>query len=254
MAALPHSLEPAAGRKCRVCGSALRERMLRCDACGAVHGENYRCPHCKAGADLESAGTDRFRCKACGGPRIFLDTPDLHSSGRELPALERAERARIKGALLRLLGFSLLAAGGFALLGVVAVLALFAPGLGPSALLALAAALPLGSGLLLTRMASSIRKDGERALREAELSVAEDVVRGLGREVEAGELSAILHVGEQRAEELLAELSVNDLLSRRVTEAGSLGYTAPRLRVELPVERDADLALEEGAERTRRRD
>lgn len=228
--------------------------MLRCGACGAVHGENYRCPHCKAGADLEATGSGAFRCAACGGPRIFLDTPDLTSSGREVPALHRAERARIRGALLGLLGFSLLAAGGFALFGVIAVLALLSPGLGPSALLALAALLPLGSGLALTRMGASIRRDGAQAVREAELSVAEDVVRGLGREVEAPDLSAILHVGEQRAEEILAELSVNDVLSRRVTEAGSLGYTAPRLRVELPAERDADLALEEGAERTRRRD
>ena len=254
MAASPYSLEPAAGRKCRVCGSGLPERMLRCAACGTVHGENFRCPHCKAGADLVAAGSDRFRCAACGGPRIFLDSPDLTASGREVPALERAERARVKGALLRLLGFSLLAAGGLALFAVVATLALVAPGLGPSALIALAGALPLVSGVVLTRMAAGIRRDGERAIAEAELSVAEDVVRGLGREVEGAELSAILHVGEQRAEELLAELSVNDLLERRVTEAGSLGYTAPRVRVALPEERDADLALEEAAERTKRRD
>ena len=249
-----HSLEPAAGRKCRVCGSNLPERMLRCAACGAVHGENYRCPHCKAGADLETAGKDRFRCAACGGPRIFLDSPDLVASGRELPALQRAERARIKGALLRVLGWSLLSGGGLALFAAVATLSLLSLGAAWSALVAATAALPFASGLVLTRMATGIRRDGERALAEAELSVAEDVVRGLGREVEAAELSAILHLGEQRAEELLAELSVNDLVQRRVTEAGSLGYTAPRLRVDLPAERDADLALEEGAQRTRRRD
>ena len=237
-----------------MCGSALPDRMLRCGACGAVHGENYRCPHCKAGADLEATGADRFRCKACGGPRIFLDTPDLIASGREVPALERAERARLKGALLRLLAFAALTAGGLALFGVIAAIALVSPGLGPSALLFLAAALPLGSGFALSRMSASIRRDSELAIREAELSVTEDVVRGLGREIDAAELSAILHVGEQRAEELLAELSVNDVLSRRVTEAGTLGYAAPRLRVELPSERDADLALEERAERTRRRD
>lgn len=254
MAASPHSLEPAAGRKCRVCGSSLRERMLRCAACGAVHGENYRCPHCKAGADLEAAGDDRFRCAACGGPRIFLDSPDLLASGREVLALQRAERARIKGALLSILGWSLLAAGGLALFGAVVTLSLLSLGAAWSAIVALAAALPLASGIVLTRMAGGVRRDGERALAEAELSVAEDVVRGLGREVEAAELSTILHVGEPRAEELLAELSVNDLLERRVTEAGSLGYTAPRLRVEHPAERDADLALEEGAQRTRRRD
>ena len=237
-----------------MCGSDLPERMLRCGACGAVHGENYRCPHCKAGADLEASGTDRFRCKACGGPRIFLDTPDLTASGREVPLLERAQRARIKGALLRLLAYSLLAAGGLALFGVVATIVLLSPGLGPSALLAVAAALPLASGFALSRMGASIRAGAERAVAEAELSVTEDVVRGLGREIEAAELAAVLHVREERAEELLAELSVNDVLSRRVTEAGSLGYTAPGLRVELPSERDADLALEEGAERTRRRD
>lgn len=253
MPALPYSLEPAPGRVCRACSRPLPERVLRCVACGTVHGENYRCPHCKAGADLEPAGNGRFRCAACGGPRIFLDTPDVTSSGREVSLLERAERARIKGALLGFVGFFLTALGSVALLGVTIALVLATPSLTPSVLLALAAALPLGGGLAVLRFGAGIRRDRERAIAEAELSVAEDVVRGFGREVEASELSAILHVSEHRAEELLAELSLDDRLERRVTEAGSLGY-APRIRVESPGERDDDLALEQPAERTKRRD
>jgi hypothetical protein len=227
--------------------------VLRCVACGTVHGENYRCPHCKAGANLEPAGDGGFRCAACGGPRIFLDSPDVTSSGREVPLLERAERARIKGALLRFAGFFLTALGSVALLGVALALILASPSLTPSVLLALAAALPLGGGLAVLRFGAGVRRDGARAVADAELSVAEDVVRGFGREVEAKELSAILHVGEHRAEELLAELSLDDRLERRVTEAGSLGY-APRFRIEAPGEREDDLALEERAERTKRRD
>ncbi|MBX3249232.1 MAG: zinc ribbon domain-containing protein, partial [Myxococcales bacterium] len=55
-------------KNCSVCGTAVAPGAVRCVACGAVFGEDNRCPHCHALAAVQATSDGRYACLACGKP------------------------------------------------------------------------------------------------------------------------------------------------------------------------------------------
>jgi hypothetical protein len=234
--------EPDEGGLCRVCGTPLQAGSLRCAKCSAVHGEGFRCPHCRAVADVEKLPDGRLRCKACGGPRLLLDDGRVALSGAEREPLQLARRAIMKSGLWKALGVGLGVFGALALLVAAGIVALTSPGVILGTLAIAFAALPLLFGFGAYRRGVAAARDREDAWRAAELRVAKDLAQSSEQELTAAALAQTLGMDETRAELLLAELSLDDHVARRVSDTGELVYSArPRVRLTEPAT-DAELA------------
>lgn len=232
--------EPAAGDRCRVCGASL-QGSLRCPSCRAVHGEGFRCPHCRAVADVEPDRGGVLRCRACGGPRLLVDEGRGRLSSGAVDALRRARQSRSQARLWKGGAFAL-GALGLCLLAVTAVtLLLFDPGVLVGALGVSLGCLPLLAALGAWRRSGRHQRDGQHELYQAELDAVRELTEAAASELTARELARSLSVDEARAELLLAELSLNDVVERRVTTAGELAYSAqPRVRVDEADEAEAE--------------
>jgi hypothetical protein len=209
-----------------VCGSKLADDSLRCTNCGAAYGEKNRCPHCKSVADVEPSDALGFRCRVCGGPRVPVDDARVVQSGREIPLLERAQRARVKRAGYRVAAGVV---GGFGALSVLVsllVLALVNPGIFGVIGMLMVTAVPFVLAALAFGRAGRETRELEQTLDQAWSLVASDVLSSVGRELTAGELAKALRVSEPRADELLAKLNASDFVHARVTDAGELVYSS----------------------------
>jgi hypothetical protein len=221
------SAEPGPGGTCRVCGASLGAGA-RCGTCGAAYGEANRCPHCRAVTDVEPHAGLGFRCRVCGGPRVPVDDPTTLRSGREIRLLAQVRRDDVRASLFRAGGAVLFASFGLSLLVTLFVLSVASPGLfGTFAALA-ACSVPLILASYAWRKGGKARAAAKDALDQAWLLVASDVARSKGKELEAAELAKALRIDEARAEQLLAELSVNDFVHARI---GSDASAPDRVRI-----------------------
>jgi hypothetical protein len=237
--------EPDEGGLCRICQKPLVDGALRCSHCGAVHGEGFRCPHCRAAADVEALANGRLRCKACGGPRILLDGGKATLSGNERPALQQARRAITRSGLWKALGAGLGAFGALSLLIAITVVAFTSPGVILGTLGLALSSLPLLFAFGAYRRGVSYGKERDEAWRAAELSAVKDLAQQSSGELTAAALGKALGIEEVRAELLLAELSLEDHVARRVTDSGELAYSArPRVRLTEPLTEAMAPALE----------
>ena len=225
--------EPDEGGLCRVCKTPLEACSLRCSNCGAVHGEGFRCPHCRVVADVEQLPDGRQRCKACGGPRLLLEGGRVALSGNEREPLRQARQALLRSGLWKALGVGLGAFGAFALLAAIVTVAFTSPGVMLGTLALALTSLPLLLSFGAYRRGVALGKERDQAWRAAELSAVKDLAEASPGELTASALSKALGVDEARAELLLAELSLDDHVARRITDAGELAYSAkPRVRVD----------------------
>jgi len=249
MASRALSGEPIEGGLCRVCKNPLQAGSLRCSNCGAVHGEGFRCPHCRAVADVERLDDGRQRCRACGGPRLLLDDGKTALSGREHEPLRQAQRALLRSGLWKTGGALLGAFGVFALLLTIGVVALASPGVLLGSLALALSSLPLLAAFGAYRRGVALGRARDQAWRTAELSAAQDLAQATEGELTASALSRALGIDEPRAELLLAELSLQDRVARRVTDTGELAYSArPRVRLEAGASEPGETLLEAEAE------
>jgi hypothetical protein len=210
-------------------------------------------------ADTEADGLLRQRCRVCGGPRVVVDDKVVVRSGREIKPLERAQQARVRRALwLASAGV----VGGFGVLSLsvtLLVLLVTSPGVIGALAMFGAAAIPFVVAALAWRKAKGHGKELATALDQAWAFAAEDVVTDKGKDLTASELAKILRMEEREAEELLAQLSANDVVRSEVTEGGDVIYGATtKLRVEDPTPsseplEDAEEANDEAAVRARAR-
>jgi hypothetical protein len=212
--------EPLPGGVCRVCEERLPEGSLRCVGCGAVYGEKNRCPSCRAVAAAEpSVGLGR--CRVCGHPRFCVQDAETVRTHRELPLLRRAERARRRAAALASGALGGAALGVLMLLLDRLSLAVSAEsGFSWGLLLAL---FPLAASLPFAERARAARAEQRRLLDQARLVVAADVIASHGGPLEARDLAQRLALEAAQAELLVAQLSLDDFLRLRVSEAGELG-------------------------------
>ena len=202
--------------RCRACDAALPDGATTCANCGAVYGEENRCPHCRvvAGVDVR-AGLGR--CRVCGGPRIAVADPKLPRSNREFPLLLQAQRAALGITMARFGGYAALAGAAFTA-SLTLLVALWVHGVAAPVTLGIFAALLCVVGLVLRQRARKGKKEQQKALDQAELIVAADLVAARPR-LGAAEVAELLGTSAEEAELLLAEVNVNGLLGSDMTES-----------------------------------
>ena len=184
------------------------------------------CPHCGGYAKISPHPELRFVCNICGAPRIEIDAEGYTLSGREKKHL-LAARAAQKGRLgWRLGGFlgGATAAAGLALTALVQLI--FSPGLWWAGL-GITLALPFI--LLAITAVRKSRAKGEtldEELDEAWKSAARDVIASTDGSLTAERLTEILPLSQADAEELSAELAVDEMVHSRVTDDGHLALSS----------------------------
>lgn len=244
-------LLPASVAHCRACNAALPQGATTCANCGAVYGEENRCPHCRviAGVDVD-AGVGR--CRVCGGPRIALRDPKLPRTNREFPLLRQAQQSALAITVSRFAGYAALGGAAFTALFAVLVALLVHGAAAPVAFGVLAGLLAI-VGVALSRRARAGSANQSKLIDQAQVLVAGDLVAARP-ELAAPEVADLLGMTPEQAELLLAEVNVNGLLgtamtdaSRQRLEVGSFEPAAqamPKLdeTVEAPPLRPDDLA------------
>lgn len=190
-----------------------------------------KCPHCGGLAKTSPHPELGAICNICGAPRIGVKK-GLELSGREKAPLEAARNAMRTRTLWRVatLFGSVVAAFGLAVAALVAVVASLSSAFGGVAMV-----LPWVILALVARQkAKGETKNLTHALDEAWKSAARDVVVQSDG-VTASGIGEALGLEESKAEELLAELSVDDGLRSRVTDDGRL-VLAPSTMVRIDAE------------------
>lgn len=209
--ALGTQLEPPKSAPCRTCGQALPAGTSVCAACGAAHGESNICPHCNATTDVEPNATLGFRCLVCGGPRVALNLPNVTLGSRTRAALVSAASEQTKHLMYSAAGFLLAGMGALAVLIASAVVLTASPEPWATFATYLAAGAPLAAGLWALARARTARMLRGEGLRTAQISALADVQATTGP-LTAAQVADALRIGPERAELLLAELSVAALL------------------------------------------
>lgn len=202
------------------------------------------CPLCAASARI--VPDDRFRwvCGACGGPRVNVDDPSVHSD-LEKSHLERARDLTTKARLIR--GgatMTALAATGFGFLGLVFATAIHVGILLPVVLLGLSGAFAVMTIAFGANARTKI-EDAKAAVSSAWEAVAEALMRKHKRAITALDLAAMLKVNEGEAERILTLLSVDDRVRGEVTSDAQVRYSIPgqlRVDVDNPLSNRTDMA------------
>ena len=202
---------------CAVCGTAIPPTADRCIACGAVWGEDNRCPNCHALAGVRPAG-DGYRCLACNAPRDRL--PGTTVFGEPMcgaGAMARGRGLRLFGALT--LGF------GVALAAVSAALL-------PGALGVAAAVLFGGSGAAiggLALRAGAKASAGAPAARERRILA---LARRSGGVLTVTDAAEGLGVPLAEADAALTAMADGSRVIAELTEDGRVEFVFRELRVE----------------------
>jgi hypothetical protein len=211
---------PAPPQRCRVCAAEVPADAARCPRCDAALGAHDPCPSCRAQAGASPHAELRYTCDVCGAPRVPHLDKSIRYSGRETALLRKADAARKARALWR----AAAVAGGLLLLFTLAVFSVLLLIFGANVGLVLGALLAVGTaGLLLALTVLRAGAQGhaiQPALDAAWLAVATDVAQQT-EGLTASTLARKLGLEEPQAEELMALLDVNGVMS-----------PAPRLRID----------------------
>lgn len=209
--------------RCRTCGREIASEAPSCPHCGAPNLEE-RCPHCNAVTTSSPDKELRYRCDLCGGPRVPRGDPAIRRGKREVPFLKRANEARKERAKSRALA-AVSAALGF---GTTALAALWALIFGVS--IGLGVTWGLFAGIAALTLIWSVRRAGEKTreiapqIDQAWTRAAADTALAIKGPFSAARLAKAMGVDEALAEELLAQLDVNDVVRSDVTESGEIAY------------------------------
>jgi len=177
---------------------------------------------CQAISDVEASDAQYPRCRSCGGPRIPPSESPISEAEVSLLRSARSEQLRA-GAFRAGAGFAL-ASSAVSLLVTLVVFLVTTPALFAKAAAVLASVIPLVLSFLASRRARSHARKFESALQQAWFLAASRLVRAHDRALSSKELAQLLRVDEARAELLLAEVNVQDLLQQP-------SEVAPRVRV-----------------------
>jgi len=196
---------------CSVCSGPL-DPLGRCAKCGVVFGDAYRCPLCQAISDVEASDTQYARCRSCGGPRIPPSESPI--SEAEVALLRSARSEQLKAGAFRAGAGFALASSAVSLLVTLVVFLVTTPALFAKAAAVTAGAVPLVLSFLASRRARSHARKFEAALQQAWFLAASRLVHAHDRALSSKELAQLLRIDEARAELLLAEVNVQDLLQQ----------------------------------------
>lgn len=205
---LPVALE-ARPNECSVCSGPL-DPLGRCVKCGAVFGEAYRCPLCLAISDVEASEGPYTRCRSCGGPRIPPSESPV--SGAEIALLRSARSEQLRAGAFRAGAGFALASGAVSLLVNLVVFLVTSPAAFAKVAALVASVIPFALSFLAQRKARGHAQKFDAQLQQAWFLAASRLSQARGGRLSSKELAQLLRVDEARAELLLAEVNVQDLL------------------------------------------
>lgn len=245
-------------KNCSVCGTAVAPGAVRCVACGAVFGEDNRCPHCHALAAVQAMSDGRYACLACGKPRqlkpgttivsgvspLSLRQPvtmrradeasmrradaEAPSSSPTSPPVVRPPVVRSRGASagLRMLGIIALASG---VLGATAA-AIFVPGAAGLIVAALVAGSGVGLGAWGLRAGSRTDEEVARQVdAHVELSILE-LAEARDGVLTVTDVARGLGLSATDADAALSAMVDGSRVSAEVTPDGLIRYVFRELR------------------------
>jgi hypothetical protein len=165
---------------------------------------------CHALSDVEASSPLFYRCRTCGGPRI---PPSASApSARETALLETARAEQLRALAYRAGSGFALVSGLVSLVVTNVVLLATSPAPFAKAFALLVCFVPLTLSFVAFRRATRHKHRLEGALQQAWLSAAGRVAGAAGGELSASALGQALRIDDARAELLLAELSVQELI------------------------------------------
>jgi hypothetical protein len=223
---------------CASCGARLDESTV-CSRCGAERRAPTVCPLCDAAAYVEPHPVLRFRCLACGGPRVPVTDPSRLPPAEEAAELRRAWRLhrgaglwRLAATLATVVGLISITLGG-------GIAALWGPPVGALVTIVAVASLPLLLALWGRSRARRARASAQTALDAAWLAAARSVLAGRAEALSMQELGRVLGMERQDSERWLAGLGASELVATRVDDAGELVY-----RLQAPAAADTELGAD----------
>lgn len=223
---------------CAVCSTAILPGAQRCVACGAVWGEDNRCPHCFALAAVRATADGRHACLACGRPRpvkpgttIAGGTGSLSApaerraaGGATVPSASLARRGKSTG--LRLAGVFGVAAGVLA----ATAAAVIVPGAGGIAVAAVLGTLGVGLGAWSIRAGSETDEaHASRVGTQVELAILQLAERREGV-LTVTDVSRELGLSSRDADAALSEMADGSRVSAELTPDGLVRYVFRELR------------------------
>jgi len=181
-----------------------------------------KCPHCGGFGVVVPHDELRYVCGLCGGPRIRVDD-DLELSGDEIEPLQIAEQNRKSRFLWRVAGVFGVAAGSFGVLASLLAGLILGWGWG---LAGVVMSLPFIL-LAIAGFTNASAKSGklQEQVDKAWRLAAHDVAARAKGGVDAKRLAEIMHLTEAGAEQMMADLAVDDMFRSSISDEG-------RLRVE----------------------
>ncbi len=221
---------PAAQATCTACSAPLAPDAIECGRCGAPQAGAPKCVHCGAVSATSPHSELRQVCNVCGSPRVVTTKRSIKLGGSEVDPLQRARTLRRSRSAWRVGG----AIGGLSTALIMALTFLpqiiwGASGIGTIAGILIAIPFLLVAILAAFR-APARTKQIKNAVDEAWKSAAKDVaVQMATRTVTAQQLAEALPVGVAQADQLLTQLTVDDVLRADITPEGRIAYS-PSMR------------------------
>jgi hypothetical protein len=234
--ATPNTPQPAAGSSCSTCGSAMAPDASRCENCGTTRGQQHKCPFCRVVAEPEPDPVVRWRCPACGGPRLPYPSPPA-ATGESITELRKVRSARSSQLAWRT---AAAVSGAFGVLGTLILLGVASivhPPLIPLIAGLVLCAFPIAFMVLGLKKAAGRTEEVARALDEAWLLGARDLVRRQGI-MPTTELARSMRIDHEQAEKIMARLGAPDELRSDITDSGDIAVSmrGARMRVAAPAE------------------
>ncbi len=245
-----------------MCSTAIPPSADKCIACGAVWGEDNRCPNCHGLAAVR-ATDDGYACLACGAPREKKPGTTVigggHGFGGTVPGGDRVVAARGASVGLRVFGIMSVAGG---VLAAAAVVALAGTGLGALVAAAAIGGLGVGVGALSMRAGSAAGSHAETVSASAREKSIMELAEKKNFELTVTDLVQELGYSAAQADAALDAMADGSRVSAEVTHDGRVKYVfrelqalkvtggaaAVRARVDVGAEAPQEAAYEEAME------
>ncbi len=196
-----------------------------------------RCPHCGSDAQVEPHGEFRFKCRACGRPRIPFDAREP-TPPQVAALLKQAGSARAGKLGWAAAGWGLAILSACSALFTLGVGALFDAGVTGYGVMGFFTLIPVLLSVLTFRASKTAGEKSRQALDQAWSEAVGALYRARGGRLNGPELARAMGINTDYATQLLAEAEVQQLLDPSLDEP---------VRVRVSVDQSAALDPDEAA-------
>jgi hypothetical protein len=212
---------------CPGCAKPLPAGVDRCPSCGIAVGEQVRCVHCRALVDVDSVPDVRFVCRVCGGVRVPIDDATIVQSATQIELLKRATVARTAANVWQIVAAVVALFGVGSVLVLLLVISVANPETPAAIMAGIAACIPFAFAALAFRKSRVHRSEIPRLVEAAWMAAATDIARARGGAIDAATFAKLTRASEGAAEQILALMSSQNVLSSSVSANGTPQYKLP---------------------------